>query len=276
MMKKTTLLLCLTASLSVFSGYHYTAETTMNDPANKNKNTLLVESWIEGLNAKIEFKENDNPMAKPGTYMITNDGGKTLYLVNPEDQTYMEWDMNQLLSLAGAMGGMVKIQFDNLKTEQLETSEGDRIHGFDTTRYKHRTSYDLNMKIMGMRRIHTVITEQEAWVTDKLTDMALGVWLRNTPPSTGDEELDKLIKAEMSKIKGFPLRTKIKTITQQWNKKRTKMKREQTSYSDMTVKTFEKTSIDKSTFKIPEDYTRTESPLSQEGNPLKGLFNRKN
>ncbi|MDJ0838837.1 MAG: DUF4412 domain-containing protein [Acidobacteriota bacterium] len=272
-MKTSFLLPAFMTSFIAVGGYHYTAETTVNDEGRKQKNTMMVEAWIDGAKARILFRENDNPTAKPGSYILTNDGGKTLYLVNPEDQNYMEWSMDMVMSMAGAVGGMLQIQFDNLKTEKLEESDGDRIHGFDTKRYKYKTSYDMNMKVLGMRRAHSVETEQESWVAGKLKDVALGVWLRNTPPSTGDEELDKLIEADMGKVQGFPLRSRTKTVTKQWNKKRTKVKRESISYSNTEVKTFKKTSIDGARFKIPQGYTMIDSPMGQ-GSPLKGLFKK--
>ncbi|HEX7425182.1 MAG TPA: hypothetical protein VF311_15040, partial [Terriglobales bacterium] len=38
------------------------------------------------------------------------------------------------------------------------------------------------------------------------TDPALAIWLKKGPAATGDEQLDGMIRAEMDKVQGFPLK----------------------------------------------------------------------
>jgi len=268
---KHSLLICLfIAAPGVLAGYHYTATTKLDDKTNKQKSEMAVEAWIDGDKAKILFTETNNPLTPKGAYIITTDGGKLVYLVNPEKKNYQEWDMNQLLNLAGSITAMVKIQFSDLKLEKQDEHASDKIHGYATRYYKYLTSYDLRIKVIGIKRVQSVITEQETWVSDRLNDISLGLWLRNEPPSTGDPELDKLIKAEMSKVKGFPLRSKTKTVTRQWNKKKTKVKKETVSYADMEVNTFKKMAIEGATFAIPDDYELVQGVTGG----LKGIFNQ--
>jgi len=266
----------LGTALSAMAGFHYEAKTTITDEADKRANQeMIVEGWVDGTKAKILFRDSENPMTKPGSYLITENGGETLYLVDPEEKTYMEWDMDQLIQMAGAIGGMVNIEFQNFESKKLEESDGDRIHGYDTRRIKTETSYDLNIRMMGMRRTSSVETEQTVWIAEKLKDVAFGVWLRKTPPSSGNEELDKLMRSAIQDMEGFPLRSETKSVTRQWNKKRTKVRRESTSYSKTEVTRLDKTSIPGETFEIPAGYTETANPLSGEGNPLGNLFKQR-
>lgn len=263
--------LCLTAT----AGFHYEATTEIIDSANKRaNNTMIVEAWVQGDKAKILFRENDNPMTKPGSYMITADGGETIYLVDPENETYMEWDIDQLMQLAGAAANMIKIQFENFDSKIVEESEGDRILGKNTRRVKTMTTYDLSIRMLGMKRASSVEMEQEFWLTDELSDAAFGVWLRKKPPTSGNEELDKLMKASMEGVKGFPLRSKTKTVTKQWNKKRTKVRNEQTTHNNTEVTKLEKTNVPEGTFEIPTGYTKTENPIG--GGGLQSIFKNNN
>lgn len=260
----------------LLAGWHYTAVTETVEEKAKNNTKMLVEAWIDGNKGKVLFTDTKgNPMLKDGNYLITTDGGATIYLVNPKDQNYMEWDMSMLMQMAGSMGNMVKMQIDNYVTEQLEKSEGDNILGYKTTRYKHQTSYDMVVKVMGMGSTTSTETISEAWVTNKFTDSAFDVWLRMGPTTTGNESLDTMIEEEMNKIKGFPLRVKTKTETKQWNKKRTKVRRKQTSHSSTQVTKLAKMSVPGSTFQIPSNYEKVDM-LGGEGNPLKGIFGKKN
>ncbi len=269
--------LILLSALNLRAGVFYKAVTESDGQGADTE----VTSWVDGDKAKILFEESNNPTAKSGSYIITTDAGKTMYLVDPKEKTYMKWDLNQMLVLAGSMmesmKGMVDMTFSNLKVEQLEKSSGDKMLGYSTTRYKYKTSYDLEVKVFGMRRSQSTESIQEMWVTNKLKDAAMNVWLRQEPPSSGNQELDKLIKAEMSKNQGFPLKSVTRSTVKSYNKKKTKVKDQNTTVTTTTVTELKKMSISADTFVIPSDYEEIDMMGGDEeegGNPFKGLFNR--
>jgi hypothetical protein len=59
----------------------------------------------------------------------------------------------------------------------------------------------MDMKIMGMKRSQSFETVQDIWSTEELADPALGVWLKRDPPTMGNVGIEKVIAAEMSKMK---------------------------------------------------------------------------
>lgn len=69
---------------------------------------IQAEGWVTCEKAEVAFVEsNRNPVAQQGTYILTQDGEKTLYLVNPQDKTYAQWDLQKMLGVVGAvMNGM--------------------------------------------------------------------------------------------------------------------------------------------------------------------------
>lgn len=278
-MKRLALTLILTTGWAV-AGIYYKAETTTVGDQKAQNSEMVVEAWVEGPKARIEIVESDNPMAGQGSYIVTKDGGKNLFLVNPKDKTYMEWNMDQLLQMAGAMmeamGGIVNFTFENVKTEKLAQGSGDNMFGHETDYYKYQTSYDLQIKVMGMRRQQSVESIQEMWVTDNLRDLGLGIWLRNEPPSTGNEELDHMIREQMKLVKGFPLRSKTVSTTRQWNKKRTKVRKQTTATTITEVKEMREVAFKAGMAEVPAGYERVEMAGSNEGgNPFQGIFNRK-
>jgi len=260
------------AALPALAGIHYVADTTSRG-ANTNQE-MRVEGWVEGAGAKIVFSETGTPLVKQGSYIVTEDGGKTIFLVDPKEKTYAEWDLEAMMqglgSMMQAMGGMIDMQVENVEVEPLDSGSGPAMHGLATDYRKYELSYDMRIKVMGMGRENHVETVNEVWSTDALDDVALGIWLRDAP-ATGFESVDRLIEAEMSQAKGFPLKTVTTTTTSGKKGKR----------RDTTTTTMEVTSLDRSasipagTFKVPEGYQRTEAPMAggeEEGNPFKGLF----
>jgi hypothetical protein len=258
--------LFVAAAVPAMAGIHYQA-TTKTD-AQSRSSDVQVEGWVTGDKAKVEFKEatNGNPVTQKGTYILTKDAGKTLYLVNPEEKTYAVWDLRGMLGAVGTVmngvGPLLKIQFSEPKVEKLAEDDGGTLLGVPTRHYKYRTSYTMTMKVLGMGNSSDVVTEQDFWTTTKLGDAGLGVWLRSEPPRTGNVELDKLLTAERYKMQGFPLKTV--TVTNSTDKKRG---RTNTSRTSMEVTQLDASaSVPAAAFEIPSGYKETQIlPAAGEG-----------
>jgi hypothetical protein len=184
------------AAVPCSAGIHYKSATkTWSEGANARSSDIQAEGWVAGEKAKVAFLEsNGNPVARQGTYMVTKDGGKTLYLVNPQDKTYAQWDLQGMLGVVGAvmngMGPLLRIQFSDPKTEKLAEEDGGLVAGVPTRHYKYRTSYTMTVKVLGMGNTANVVSEQDIWAATKATDAGLGVWLRAEPTRTGNKEFD--------------------------------------------------------------------------------------
>lgn len=239
-----------------------------------------VNAWVEGSNAKVEFVSSGNPILPAGSYLLTTDGGETVYMVNPKEGTYSLWDIDAMLQSAsdmlGAAGDMMQISVENASVELLETKDGGELVGLDTTYYHYRTAYDLKMKIIGMKRNQSTVSNQQIWVADLKDHPALGVWLRKTPPSFGDSGLDELIKLEMGKIQGFPLKTVTESVVAG------RKGRETTTRDVMEVTELEERNIPNDTFELDPDLVEAPMPAfgvpesgDEEKGGLRGLLKRR-
>lgn len=256
-----SVLLLLAAAAPSWAGIHYKAVTTNQDARSK-ETKMQVEGWVSGDNAKVVFQDSNNPMAQEGAYLITKDGGRTIYLVDPKEKTYMKWDIEAMLGMAGAviegMGPLLKMEFTEPKVEKLAQGDGGTIHGLPTQHSKYRTSYSMKVRVMGMGQESQIVSEQDIWSTTKLADPALGVWLRKNPPKLGNEQFDRLIKAEMEKVSGYPLKTV--TVTTTTDKKG----RQSTSRSTMEVTQLDmNANVPANSFEIPAGYEETQMPTLQ-------------
>lgn len=261
------------------AGIHYTAVT--NTSSQGQETTIEVEGWVDGSAAKIQFNDSANPVMPSGTYLVTRDGGETLLLINPEERTYAEWNLDAMLQTLGgmmrAMGPMLKFEISDAEVTKLAESPGPEMLGLPTTHAKYRTTYDMKVKVMGMGRETSIDRVQDIWSTDAVTDAGLGVWLRKRPASTGDPQLDQMITAEMQKVQGFPLKSlEVSTTTSKNGKS------ESESRTATEVTALERgISIPPATFEVPEGYQRTEvlptgaeagGDDEQGGNPFKRIL----
>lgn len=279
--RSAALLTVLTAATAAAgpaqAGIHYQAVTRVA-PERGEPQSTTVEAWVEGAAAKVEFRDSSNPITPAGNYIVTRDGGKTVYLVDPEQKTYAVWDLEAMLTTVGAVmqGPMLDIDVDDLEVEKLLEEPGGTIHGLATTHYRYRTTYDMVIKVIGIRRANSVERVQDIWSTDALDEQALGLWLRKAT-KTGFDELDELLAAEMAKVHGVALKMEETSVT-----RGEKGKNQQTSRTSMEVTELERgVPVPASTFEIPEGYRQTEMMVptgegeGEDDNPLRGLFHRR-
>lgn len=277
-MKKVSVLLVVVLvafAAQSFAGVVLVAKTTAEGGKGVEQQNSVAKTWVSGDNGKTMFEESASPLMSKGTYIITKDGGKTMYLVNPDDKTYMKWDLDSLMSMAGGAMKMMNMKFTDPKVEALGEEPDGLIAGIPTVHYRFRTSYTMSMSFMMMKKKSKVVKEEEIWAAPKLVDAALGIWLRKTPPKTGNDDLDGLIKAEMGKIQGFPL--KRKTVTTSTDEKGTV----ETNTVTMEVTELQMVPVPDSTFEIPQGYKETSmmgtgEEGGEESNPLAKMMGGKN
>jgi len=235
-----------------FSATHYTAVTTTATEGG-HSNTFKVESWVDGAHARVVFKGSTAAAGIPeGRYIVTNDGAQTLYMVNPDERSYSRWDINAMLQSAGAamnaMGGMVNMQVENQHIESATPAPGPEIHGLSTTHYVFDTTYDLVVKVFGMKHRQHVESHEELWTTTELKGTGFAAWLGKHPPKTGNKALDDLVATAFHNVGGMVLKQLTKTTTTD------KKGRAQVNTQKMEVTSIEEVKVDPSIFSVPEGY----------------------
>lgn len=249
-MRKTLLIaVCLGIMLSApaFAGIYYEATTKADGRAGQGQ-AAVVKGWVHGDKARVEFVESGNPMMAKGGYMLTKDGGASMFFVNPKEKNYSKFDVESMGQMVGGLGKMMNMKFSDVKGEDLGEEMGGVIAGVLTTHYKFRVSYTMEMNFMGMKQASKIVQDKEVWAAPKLVEAALGIWLRKTPPKMGNEEFDKLVRLQAGKIQGFPLKMITKQTTTDKNGK------VETTTTTMEVTKLELDMIPNVSFDIPSGY----------------------
>lgn len=241
----TTIFLAV-ASLPCFAGIRFTATTTSDSGGD-----VTVRALVSGHRAKVDFLQSGTQLAATGDYMLSLDQGATMLMVSPSTKTYSRYDLHAMMSGMGSMvqgmRGMMKVTFDSPKVEKLLEEDGGLIAGVRTRHYKYRTSYAVSMHMTGDRKATTEV-EEDIWTTTQLTDPALAIWLKKSPPATGDEQLDAMIGAEMDKVQGFPVRRITVTHEHDVNGN------EHNSRVEMRVTELKRMTVPAAEFVVPKSY----------------------
>jgi hypothetical protein len=255
------------AAVPASAGIHYQSVTHTAD-AQGRAHELQIEGWASGEKARVDFRVSDSPIAKSGTYIVTPDAGRTLYLVNPEDKTWARWSVDGMLGIVGGimnggLGPLLKIEFSDPKVEKLLEEDGGQVAGIPTRHTRYRTSYTMKVKVFGLGRSSGVVSEEDIWVADRLRESGLGVWLRPEPPRTGNAEFDKLIAAGYERVQGFPLKSStVSTVTQK--DKQTVTRR------TMEVTDLKSVEVPGSRFELPAGYQERQLPAIAGGQTRSG------
>jgi hypothetical protein len=256
MFARLSVLACLAAQ--TYAGLSVTSVTRGEGARGSEAMNMTARLSVDGEKARIEFLESGNQAMPTGDYLLTRDGGKTMLMVDPTNKTYMTWDMEAMMNTAGQamqqMGGMVKLTVSDPKVEQLLDEAGGQVAGQATRHYRYRTSYGTTVTVLGMRKASTTVREEDVWATTKLTEIGLGAWLKNKPPKLGNDELDALVRAEMEKVKGFPLKRVSVTTTTDSKGRAT------TNTVTTEVTELKRTSFPAGIFEIPADFTEQSMP----------------
>ncbi len=278
-MKRIVVVLCVgvLSVASTFAGTYFESKTSSQGGKGADAQRATVKGWVDGNSAKIEFVQSGNPLLEEGGYLVTRDGGETVYFVNPKEKTYAAFDTRGMMQFAGGAMKMINMKITNPSVEKLEEKPGGLLVGLPTIYTKYRTTYTMSMSIMGFKSENKTEQVQEVWATPELVAKAFNIWLRKEPPSVGDEQFDKLMKMEMGKIKGVPLKMITTTTTTDTKKGRT-----ETTTVTMEVTTLQAVPVPESTFEIPATYKETQlfPAGGQEGqqgedNPFANMFGGK-
>ena len=252
--------ICLLLAASAASAGHY-YEMVTEGLGQGNGGMQKVLAWVEGSKSRVEFASGEKKgIFADGNYLVTTDAGDNVYLVNPKDETYATFNLDEMMASIGQamkmmeqMGGMVKIEITDVSSEKLLEEPGERILGHATTHYRFQSGYTMNMSMVGMKQENRSDTVMDIWATDDLDARGFGVWLRpDRQMKTGHAELDKMMAQDFAEMRGFPLKMSMQITTTD------KKGRQQTGTTTMEVKVLREESIADDKFTWPDHYTETE------------------
>lgn len=254
MMKKLMIaVISLLSCGSAFAGMTY----EFNNRSDSGQGSMAGVAAIEGTNMRLELSEGDEVLFKDGSVMISKNGGQSFYVLDTKKKEYYEVNLSQLLSAAGAMlnsmGGMFKMSFENHTVKVSEGGGGGEIEGYATKKFVADSSYDLVMEVFGKKNTQSVVTHTESWVTSELGEEYM-TFVQQKGFKTGFDELDEMIEKETTTIRGFPLKSVVRTTTTSGKGK------SNTQTTTMTVTSIRETDVPDEKFDVPSGYRKVDGP----------------
>lgn len=245
-----------------WAGITFTEVTTTEGGRAEGGGNMTSQMWADGGQAKVEFRESNNPFLTKGAYMLINKKGEMI-LVNPEKKTYGKFDLDAMMeNVNSAMGAMAKMgfgmEFENPKVEKVLEEPGGTILGYPTTHYRWHTTYTMVMHMprpMKDRR-HEADIMEDVWTTTGVSVPTAATKLfSGASGGPAMKEVSKLMEVEKAKMTGFPLKRVVVTDEANGGKRRVTSE----------VKDLKTVDVPASTFVVPAGYTEVDMMQPQRG-----------
>jgi hypothetical protein len=200
------LLLAVTAPAASAAIKYEFRQTTTSDLESIPATDCVGRAIIDGDRSRIEFLSGN--AYPPGTYMIATNGSRMMTFIDPSKKSFVEVNA---ASVATSIGSR-KITVANKKIDVTKIPDDTKIAGFPTEHYRMTMSYDITVAFGNLPLTQTVKTTIDKWTTTAFGDVG-DTFLASGVLHTGNPDLDDLVSAENTSIKGFALRQIVNVTT---------------------------------------------------------------
>lgn len=190
--------------------------TTVTKTSSGDTSTARVEA--EGQAIRIEFQDRGDATFGAGDYLVSQDGGATIFWVEPKKQRYAEIDFERIAQITGrilqGVPALFWVKIEEPRVAKLFEEEGPVLHGLPTRHARYLMTYRERSRLTLPSRRGANSTREETWsqvIQDvwyslEVAAPSADIWMRDRFRRSGYEDLDRFLAAETSLIEGFPLR----------------------------------------------------------------------
>lgn len=130
----------------------YSYDFQLDPGGKKEKEVIQGTVRVSGSKARVDTDERD----KDGSYLLLADGGKTLYVVHPNQQTYEQHETDDFARIVGtamrAAGPVLKFSVKDVRLDTARLGAGVTVAGRHTERVQIRQHWRTSIRVMGFTK----------------------------------------------------------------------------------------------------------------------------
>lgn len=240
------------ASADAALRYEYREDVIAENSIDSKK--MTARAVLDGDRGRIDVLTGNR--YAPGSYII-REGEDRLYFVFPDRKQYNEVAIQKGPNRETAN----KVTIANPVISFEELADGPVIAGFPTRHYRLKAAYEMSMafgKVVVRQKVEATV---DKWTTTAF-DATIARYLDDGGEalSTGNSEVDLLIKTEASKFKGLPLkmRSVVRTTPEQrMQGSKLNLPSSRQRVREMEVSRIEEVTVAPELFTIPQGFKRS-------------------
>jgi hypothetical protein len=210
---------------------------------------------IDGERWRVDFVGGTT--YPPGTYVVSNNGSRTLLFVDPLSKSFTEVNV----AAAAAYMGSSKISVTNAKCDIDKLDDHPIVAGYPTDHYRMTVSYDLTVTMGSLPVKQNVQTVVDEWTTNAFGEVGQ-TFISDRGMKTGNSAIDDLVDQENAKIKGLALKQRVEITTT--NKtavpadSKLKISPTRKQMRDFLITSIRRMEPEPSSFVVPAAYTKSD------------------
>lgn len=130
----------------------YSYDFRLDPGGKKEKDIIQGTVRVSAGRARVDTDERD----KDGDYLLLADGGRTLYVVHPNKQTYEKHETDDFAHIVGtamrAAGPVLKFSVKDVRLDTARLGPGVTIAGRQTERVQMRQHWRTSIRVMGFTK----------------------------------------------------------------------------------------------------------------------------
>jgi len=172
--------------------------------------STTVRGWADGARGRVDFEGGDRALVSEGSVLFTEDGAETAMLFDAPRRVCSAWP-GEPTAAPGRVSPAVQIE--DLSVAQVLDEAGPEIAGLPTRHYRFEISWRAPTqagsppaKEGGAGHDSRSEAIEDLWVTSRLDDPGLRLWLHARTSPTGDLDADGRIQAALDEVDGILLK----------------------------------------------------------------------
>jgi len=260
-MKRFLLIVAVLCAPAAFAAVEYDFHQMTTSEIEQIPSTdLTARAVIDGDRTRVDFV--GGTAYPPGTYVISNNGSRTLVFVDPQSKSFTEVNV----AAAAASIGSSKILIENSKSNFEMLDDHPIVAGYPTDHYRMTVTYEMTVNLGALPLKQFVRTIVDKWTTSAFGEVG-ETFLSGHGVKTGNPKIDDLMDEETAKVKGLALKQRVEITTTNRNGQLpdTKLKlsptRKQTR--DFLVTAIRRIDAESASFNVPAAFHKSDP---REGN----------
>ncbi|HEY8165716.1 MAG TPA: hypothetical protein VIF83_09210 [Gemmatimonadaceae bacterium] len=248
------------------TSYDFVVKSTSTQTGNRESVIMRGRGTFAGGSARLELTEagqSSDMFGPKGSYFLIPEGGEKMYLVDPSQKSYLEWDMESMMAgmakLVNALGSMVKMEISDVNIAAQEMGAGEAVQGYPTRHVRMTQNYTVTAHILGKTSVSKNESTTDYYFAPSLKSLKNpfvknGQNWANKFDVFKNPEYKQQMAAAQAKIQGVPLKTVTTTVTTNEKGK------QETSITTTEMVNFKNMDVPASLFAIPTGYQLVQMP----------------
>jgi hypothetical protein len=236
-------------------------QTVTSSDTQANVETVVMTCYAQDGNLRQEFtrveRRTRTDRMEKGFWLFRADAD-TIAMVDDTEKSYVEMSLDAMMNMTGGMSSLMNMKINN-PSVTVEKLAPEKFGGYECSRYRVRTTYDMEMKMMMVSVRQRVEQVTEYWLTAAFPMKEINRAFINKQYRTGMKDLDALIQKNIEAYRemgsGFPVKTVMTGTTTDLSKKNAKP---QNTYTETVISGVKTRPLPQTLFRIPAGYTKVE------------------